>query len=124
MENRSTLIADLQLSEATGYAARELALTLLRRQPKRTRRRTVAADKLRHPEGRRGLPGDRGDPHVAQNTSHRRSAIDGRDHPTCRPLHQPAHPQAGRVALRLHEDRGRRSESYGTSLCSATGRGS
>jgi len=24
------------------------------------------------------VPGDRGDPHVAQNTTHRRSAIDGR----------------------------------------------
>ena len=79
MENRSALIADMELSQATGYAERETALTLLRRLPKSARRRTVAGDKGYDTRdfvaGRRetGVT-----PHVAQNTTHRRSAIDGR----------------------------------------------
>jgi hypothetical protein len=35
MENRSALIADMELTSATGYAERETALTLLRRLPAR-----------------------------------------------------------------------------------------
>jgi hypothetical protein len=38
-------IANMELSEATGYAERETALTLLRRLPKSARRRTVGGDK-------------------------------------------------------------------------------
>lgn len=79
MENRSALIVDMELTEATGYAERETAMALLDRLPRTARRRTVAGDK--------GF--DSGDfvagcrsrgftPHVAQNTSNRRSAIDGR----------------------------------------------
>src|ERR1035441_63575 len=45
MENRSALIADMDLSLATGYAERETALRLLGRLPKSARRRTVAGDK-------------------------------------------------------------------------------
>jgi transposase len=41
MENRSALIADMELTSATGYAERETALTLLRRLPTPARRRTV-----------------------------------------------------------------------------------
>jgi hypothetical protein len=41
MENRSALIADMELSQATGYAERETALRQLRRLPKSARRRTV-----------------------------------------------------------------------------------
>jgi transposase len=79
MENRQALIVDMELTEATGYAERETALTMLGRRPAMKRRRTVAGDK--------GF--DSGDfvagcrsrgftPHVAQNTANRRSAIDGR----------------------------------------------
>jgi transposase len=79
MENRSALIADMELSLATGYAERETALTLLRRLPKSARRRTVAGDKGY--DTRDFVAGCREigvTPHVAQNTTHRRSAIDGR----------------------------------------------
>jgi hypothetical protein len=79
MENRSALIADMELSQATGYAERETALTLLRRLPKSARRRTVAGDKGY--DTRDFVAGCREigvTPHVAQNTTHRRSAIDGR----------------------------------------------
>jgi hypothetical protein len=79
MENRSALIADMELSQATGYAERDTALTLLRRLPKSARRRTVAGDKGY--DTRDFVAGCREigvTPHVAQNTTHRRSAIDGR----------------------------------------------
>ena len=45
MEHRNALIADMELSPATGYAERETALALLARLPRRDRRRTVAGDK-------------------------------------------------------------------------------
>ena len=79
MENRNALIADMELSSATGYAEREAALTLLRRLPKRARRRTVGGDK--GSDTRDFIAGCRElgvTPHVSQNTSNRRSAIDGR----------------------------------------------
>jgi transposase len=79
MENRSALIADMELSSATGYAERETALTLLRRLPTRCRRRTVAGDKGY--DTRDFIAGCRElgvTPHVSQNTNNRRSAIDGR----------------------------------------------
>jgi len=79
MENRSALIADMELTSATGYAEREAALTLLRRLPTRARRRTVAGDKGY--DTRDFIAGCREmgvTPHVSQNTSNRRSAIDGR----------------------------------------------
>jgi Transposase DDE domain/Transposase domain (DUF772) len=79
MENRNALIADMELSSATGYAERETALTLLRRLPIRARRRTVGGDKGF--DTRDFIAGCREigvTPHVSQNTSNRRSAIDGR----------------------------------------------
>jgi hypothetical protein len=79
MENRSALIADMDLSLATGYAERETALRLLQRLPKSARRRRVAGDKGY--DTRDFVAGCREigvTPHVAPNTTHRRSAIDGR----------------------------------------------
>jgi transposase len=79
MENRNALIVDMELTEATGYAERETALTLLDRLPTRKRRRTVAGDKGF--DSRDFVEGCRSrgfTPHVAQNTTNRRSAIDGR----------------------------------------------
>lgn len=77
-ENRNGLIAEVELTTATGTAEREAALTMLERAKVR-KGATVAADKaydtqdfvaaLREKSWR---------PHVAQNTSNRRSAIDGR----------------------------------------------
>jgi transposase len=79
MENRSALIADMDLTSATGYAERETALALLRRLPMRARRRTVGGDKGY--DTRDFIAGCREigvTPHVSQNTTNRRSAIDGR----------------------------------------------
>ncbi|MGH3575674.1 MAG: IS5 family transposase [Candidatus Dormibacteria bacterium] len=79
MEHRNALIADMELTQATGYAERETALTLLGRLPRCGRRRTVAGDKGY--DTRDFVAGCRElgvTPHVAQNTSNRRSAIDAR----------------------------------------------
>jgi len=79
MEHRSALIVDMELTQATGKAEREAALDMLRRLPERKRRRTVAADKAYDTRDfvadcrRIGIT-----PHVAQNTTNRRSAIDRR----------------------------------------------
>jgi transposase len=79
MENRSALIVDAELGTADGYAERSTALEMLGRLPKTKRRRTVGADKG---YDTRGFVDDARKlgftPHVAQNTSKRRSAIDGR----------------------------------------------
>jgi transposase len=79
MENRNALIVDAELSEASGFAERDVAAEMLGRLPKRHGRRTVAADKAYDTKDfvakarRLGFT-----PHVAQNVNGRRSAIDGR----------------------------------------------
>lgn len=79
MENRSALIVDAELTTADGYAERSTALEMLGRLPKTKRRRTVGADKG---YDTRGFVDDVRalgfTPHVAQNTTNRRSAIDAR----------------------------------------------
>jgi transposase len=79
MENRNALIIDAELTAATGYAERDCAVEMLARLPARKRRRTVAADKGYDTKDfvakSRGLGFT---PHVAPNTTNRRSAIDGR----------------------------------------------
>jgi transposase len=79
MENRNALIVDAELTAADGYAERATALEMLARLPKTARRRTVAGDKGYDTRGFitevRGLGFT---PHVAQNTTRQRSAIDGR----------------------------------------------
>ena len=80
MENRNALIVDAELTTADGYAERATAIAMLARLPATARRRTVAADKAYDTRGfiaeTRGLGFT---PHVAQNSSGRRSsAIDGR----------------------------------------------
>lgn len=79
IENRSALIVDAELTQATGYAERDCATEMLARLPTRHRRRTIAADKNYDTEAFvadvRGLGFT---PHVAPNNKRRRSAIDGR----------------------------------------------
>jgi transposase len=79
IENRSALIVDAELGTADGYAERSTALDMLSRLPKTKRRRTVAGDKNYDTKGfvtdARGLGFT---PHVAQNTTNRKSAIDSR----------------------------------------------
>jgi transposase len=80
MENRSGLLVDTEVRHATGRAEVESALAMLERQGRRKRRRTLGADKLY--DTREFVASCRAmgvTPHVAQNTSGRRtSAIDGR----------------------------------------------
>ncbi len=79
MENRSGLLVDAELTTATGYAERDAAAEMLGRLPKRARRRTVAGDKGYDTKGFVADVRAAGfTPHVAQNTTNRRSAIDGR----------------------------------------------
>jgi transposase len=79
MENRSALIVDAELTTADGYAERATALEMLARLPARARRRTVAGDKGYDTKGFVADARDLGfTPHVAQNTTRQRSAIDGR----------------------------------------------
>jgi transposase len=79
MEHRNALLVDAELCPATGYAERDTALEMLGRLPPSKRRRTVAGDKGYDTKDfvarsrRLGFT-----PHVAPNTTNRRSAIDGR----------------------------------------------
>ena len=79
MEHRNALIVDAELTFADGYAERATALAMLAKLPPSRRRRTVAGDKGYDTKdfvaGVRELGFT---PHVAQNTSRQRSAIDGR----------------------------------------------
>jgi transposase len=78
MENRNALVVDARLTPATGTAEREAALDMLSRRPGR-RRLTVGADKAYDAAGFVAAARDCAvTPHVAQNTSGRRSAIDRR----------------------------------------------
>lgn len=78
MENRSCLVVDARLTLATGTAEREAALAMVGDVPGR-HRITLGADKgydaASFVDALRGLNVT---PHVAQSTSGRRSAIDGR----------------------------------------------
>jgi transposase len=81
MENRNGLVTDILITEAAGRAEREAALRMLDRQERRQRRKriTLGADKGYDTQDfiadlrKRNVT-----PHVAQNESGRRSAIDGR----------------------------------------------
>jgi transposase len=79
MENRNGLVVDWDLTRATGRAEREAALSMLDRLPGKKRRRTLGADKgYDTREFVAELRQRKVTPHVAQNQSGRRSAIDGR----------------------------------------------
>jgi transposase len=77
-ENRNGLVVDTRLTLASGTAERDAALAMLEHKPA-AKRVTLGGDRgydtRAFVEDLRGLQVT---PHVAQNTSHRRSAIDGR----------------------------------------------
>ncbi|QYG91740.1 IS5 family transposase [Iamia sp. SCSIO 61187] len=98
IENRNALVVDAELTAADGYAERATALDLLARLPVRARRRTVAADKAYDTRG--FVAGCRAlnvTPHVAQNTTRQRSAIDGRT------TRHPGHRSSQRARPRVEE---------------------
>jgi len=77
-ENRNGLVVDVRLTQATGMAEREAAIDMLR-QKEVSRRITLGADRgydiAQFVTQLRAMTIT---PHVAQNTTNRRSAIDGR----------------------------------------------
>lgn len=98
MENRNALIVDAELTQADGYAERATAIELLGRLPRRSRRRTVAADKGYDTAGFVNDCRDLGvTPHVAPHTNGRRSAIDGRT------TRHPGHRASQRTRPRIEE---------------------
>jgi transposase len=78
-ENRHGFICDTAVTSATGTAERDAALAMLGELPLTTRRVTVAGDKNFDTQAWVGAVRRMGiTPHVAQHTTRRRSAIDGR----------------------------------------------
>ena len=78
MENRHALVVDTRLTLATGTAEREAALEMVAERPG-NHRITLGADKAYDvAEFVTDLRGYNVTPHVAQNTTNRRSAIDAR----------------------------------------------
>ena len=79
MENRNGLVVDACLTEANGHAERIAALHMIEPHADRPRRITLSADKAYDAEDFvNELRSLNATPHVAQNTSGRSSAIDGR----------------------------------------------
>ena len=98
MEHRNALIVDMELTHATGYAEREAALEMLERLGPMSRRRTVAGDKAYDTTDFVAQVRDLGvTPHVAPNTTNRRSAIDGRT------TRHPGHVISQRIRKRIEE---------------------
>jgi transposase len=98
MEHRNALIVDAELTTADGYAERATAVEMLARLPPTARRRTIAGDKGYDTRGFitevRGLGFT---PHVAQNNTRQRSAIDGRT------TRHPGHQVSMRIRKRIEE---------------------
>jgi transposase len=79
MENRNGLLVDFRIASATGTAERETALAMVDDILPGQRRVTLAADKgYDTRDFVKGCRDRNVTPHVAQNTSRRRSAIDAR----------------------------------------------
>ena len=79
MENRNGLIVDFRVDEASGYAERRSALAMLADNAVKERRITVGGDKgYDTADFVRDCRAINVTPHIAQNTSARRSAIDDR----------------------------------------------
>lgn len=98
MENRNALIVDMELTQADGYAERDAAVDMLTRLPRRRRRRTVAADKAYDTADFVANARQLGfTPHVAPNTTNRRSAIDART------TRHPGHQTSQRIRKRIEE---------------------
>jgi hypothetical protein len=78
MENRNGLVSDAEATQATGHAEREAAVRMVENIPG-THPVTVGADKAYDTKDFvEDMRNQKATPHVARNTSGRRSAIDGR----------------------------------------------
>ena len=97
MENRHALVVDARLTLATGTAEREAGLEMIAARPG-NHRITLGADKAYDVAGFvADLREHNVTPHVAQNTTNRRSAIDGRT------TSHPGYVVSGRVRKRIEE---------------------
>ena len=97
MENRNGLVVDATLTHATGTAEREAALTMLERMEGH-HRITLGADKNYDTAGfAAALRGLDVTPHLAQNNTNRRSAIDGRT------TRHPGYAVSQRIRKRIEE---------------------
>lgn len=98
MENRSGLIVDLLVTQANGTAERDAALVLLDRRSGPRRRITLGADKGYDTRAFvEELRQRQVTPHVTQNTSRRRSAIDRRT------TQRPGYAHSQRIRKRVEE---------------------
>ncbi len=97
MENRHALVVDTRLTLATGTAEREAGLEMVAARPG-NHRITLGADKAYDVAGFvADLRASNVTPHVAQNTTNRRSAIDGRT------TRHPGYAVSGRIRKRIEE---------------------
>src|SRR5580704_5840709 len=97
MENRHALVVDTRLTLATGTAEREAGLEMVAARPG-NHRITLGADKAYDVAGFvADLRAYKVTPHVAQNTTNRRSAIDRRT------TRHPGYAVSGRVRKRIEE---------------------
>ena len=98
MENRCGLLVDACLTSADGHAERVAALTMIEPHAERPRTITLGGDKAYDAEDFvNELRSMRVTPHVAQNSSGRRSAIDGRT------TRHPGYAASQRVRKRIEE---------------------
>lgn len=98
MENRNALLVDAELTEANGHAERDTAMEMLGRLPVTKRRRTIGGDKgYDTADFVAGVRQMGFTPHVAQNTTNRRSGIDGRT------THHEGHQVSLRIRKRVEE---------------------
>lgn len=97
MENRNGLVVDAELTRASGHAERLAALAMLDRLPTQGRA-TLGADRGYEARDFTAELRERWvTPHIAQNTSGRRSAIDGRT------TRHPGYAASQRVRKRIEE---------------------
>ncbi len=105
-ENRNGLIVDARLTEANGTAERTTALDMIADNAKPGS--TVGGDKNYDTADFVAGCRERGcTPHVSQNNTNRRSAIDRAHDPASRLSHQHDQAQADRRAVRMDQDRRR-----------------
>ena len=98
MENRHGLLVDGRVSEANGTAEREVAETMLAGVPgPASDHRSAATRASTPPASSRRCASCKVTPHVAQNTTNRRSAIDGRT------TRHPGYAVSQRIRKRIEE---------------------
>ena len=98
MENRSGLIVDARLTRVSGHAERRAALEMIESLADRPRAATLGADRgYDAADFVEELRGHNVRPHVARNTSRRRSAIDGRT------TRHPGYAVSQRIRKRIEE---------------------